>query len=166
MLSIVSESPRPLAVIDLDGVLADVRHRLHHIEGRPKRWDRFFAGIPDDPPLPEGLAIVQRLEPDHEIVYLTGRPEHTRHDTETWLDRHGLPPGRLVMRREGDRRPARVTKPALLRRLADRSPVAVVVDDDPAVCEALESAGWPVLRADWMPRPEPLGEAQERLGRT
>jgi hypothetical protein len=162
----VSDSARPLAVIDLDGVLADVRHRLHHIEGRPKRWDRFFGGIPDDPPLAEGLAVAHRLAADHDVVYLTGRPEHTRDDTEAWLVAHGLPPGRLVMRREGDRRPARVTKPGLLRRLADRSPVAVVVDDDPAVCAALAAAGWPVLRADWMPRAEPLTEAQERLGRT
>jgi hypothetical protein len=26
---------RPLAVVDIDGVLADVRHRLHHVKNRP-----------------------------------------------------------------------------------------------------------------------------------
>ena len=35
--------PRPLAVFDLDGTLADVRHRLHHIEGRRRDWDAFFS---------------------------------------------------------------------------------------------------------------------------
>ncbi len=147
-------------------MLADVRHRLHHIAGRPKRWDRFFAAIPDDPLLPEGAAVAQRLAVDHEIVYLTGRPEHTRGDTQAWLTRHALPDGRLAMRREGDRRPARVTKLALLRRLARGRQVTVVVDDDPAVCEALDDDGWRVLRADWMPREQPLTDAQERLGRT
>ena len=158
---------RPIAVIDLDGVLADVRHRLHHLDGGRKDWDAFFAGIPEDPVLPEGRAVAERLAADHDVVYLTGRPERTRAATEAWLDRHGLPPGELVMCRERDRRPARVTKPALLRGYAAAGRrVAVIVDDDPAVCAELEQQGWPVLRADWMGRPATLDVAQERDGRT
>jgi hypothetical protein len=159
---------RPLAVVDLDGVIADVRPRLRHIKSRRKDWDAFFAGIPADAVLPEGRAVAERLAADHELVYLTGRPERTRPDTEDWLARHNLPEGRLVMRREGDRRPARVTKPALLRRFAaDGRRVAIVVDDDPQVCDALEAAGWPVLRADWMPGDDAaLQAAQEQHGRT
>ena len=157
---------RPLAIVDLDGVVADVRHRLGHLESRPKDWDAFFAGIPDDPPLAEGLAVVAQLAPDHEIVYLTGRPERTRDATVAWLERHHLPQGRLVMRRDGDRRPARVTKPALLRQLSPGRRIAVVVDDDPQVCAALERDGWAVLRADWMSSAPQLHTAQERDGRT
>ena len=158
---------RPVAVIDLDGVLADVRHRLRHIQDGRKDWDAFFAGIPDDEVLPEGRAVADRLAGDHDIVYLTGRPERTRAATEEWLIRHRLPRGELIMRRDGDRRPARVTKPALLRRYAAAGRrVAAVVDDDPAVCDALEKQGWPVLRADWMGRPASLDRAQERDGRT
>jgi hypothetical protein len=162
----VSEQ-RAYAVIDLDGVLADVRHRLRYLESVPKNWDGFFAAMSDDPVLPEGRAVVDRLAGDHDLVYLTGRPESTRPDTEAWLARHDFPSGRLVMRRPRDRRPARITKPALLRELAiDGRRVDVVVDDDPQVCDALERAGWPVLRADWMTRPETLAEAQENIGRT
>ena len=158
---------KPYAVIDLDGVLADVRHRLHFLESSPKDWDGFFAGIPDDAVLPEGRAVVERLASDHELVYLTGRPEWTRSDTEEWLERHGLPSARLVMRRPRDRRPARVTKPQLLRELVgDGRQVAVVVDDDPQVCDALKRGGWPVLWADWMSRPDTLADAQEDVGRT
>ena len=158
---------RPYAVIDLDGVLADVRHRLRFLESAPKDWDGFFAGIPDDPVLPEGRAVVEQLARDYDLVYLTGRPESTRPETEAWLERHRLPRARLIMRRARDRRPARVTKPALLRELsADGRQVAVVVDDDPPVCDALERGGWPVLRADWMSRPDALDEAQEQAGRT
>jgi hypothetical protein len=158
---------RPIAVIDLDGVLADVRHRLSHVDKAPKDWDGFFAGIPADEVLPEGRAVAERLAGDHDIVYLTGRPERTRPQTEEWLARHRLPRGELIMRRDGDRRPARQAKPALLRRYADAGRrVAVVVDDDPAVCDTLERQGWPVLRADWMGRPASLDIAQERDGRT
>jgi hypothetical protein len=156
-----------VAVIDLDGVLADVRHRLHHVNGRRRHWDAFFAGIPDDDVLPEGRAVVERLAGDHEIVYVTGRPERTRADTDAWLTRHGLPPGRVIMRPDGDRRPARHLKPRLLRSLVrDGRRIAVVVDDDAEVCAALEGEGWPVLRADWMPAADELHAAQERDGRT
>ena len=157
---------RPLAVIDLDGVVADVRARLRHIYGQRKDWDAFFAAIPDDPPLAEGLAVATRLAQDHEIVYLTGRPERTRSDTEAWLKQHRLPRGRLIMRRDGDRRPARQVKPRLIASLARGRRVDVVVDDDPAVCQALRDAGYQVLVADWMGRPEELDEAQESSGRT
>jgi phosphoglycolate phosphatase-like HAD superfamily hydrolase len=160
-------SDRPIGILDLDGVLADVRHRLHHIEGSHKAWDAFFAGIPDDPPLAEGFAILEPLRADdHEIVLVTGRPERTRADTERWLEHHGLPDARVIMRREGDRRPARQVKRSLVRRLATDRTIAVVVDDDPAVCDALQADGWPVYRADWMDRAAPLHRAQERDGRT
>ena len=157
--------PRPIAVLDIDGVLADVRHRLHFLERSPKNWDGFFAGITADPPLGVGLALAQELAREHEIVYLTGRPERTRADTESWLGQHALPPGRLLMRGDGDRRPARMAKAALLRRLGGDRTVAVVVDDDPAVCDTLRAAGWPVLQADWVTRPPTLNREQER-GRT
>jgi hypothetical protein len=159
-------SLRPLAVVDLDGVVADLRARLAFISDGRKDWDGFFAGIPDDPPLPEGLAVAHRLAEDHDVIYLTGRPERTRADTEAWLQAHGLPRGRLIMRRDGDRRPARQVKPRLLERLARGRIVAVVVDDDLAVCDALRAAGWPVMVADWMGRPAPLADAQESDGRT
>jgi hypothetical protein len=157
---------RPYAAVDLDGVLADVEHRLHHLQRRPKNWDAFFAGIADDPAHPEGLAVARELAGAHELVYLSGRPERTRHDTEEWLRRHDAPPGRVLLRRDGDRRPARVTKIGILRRLAAERPVAVLVDDDPAVCQAARDAGFTVLEATWSrPRPE-LFDAQERPGET
>lgn len=156
----------PYAVVDLDGVLADVSARLHHIRGRRKNWDAFFAGIPDDPPHPEGVAVARRLAADHEVVYLSGRPERTRADTEAWLTRNGAPQGRVVLRHDGDRRPARIVKLAVLRRLAGERPVAVLVDDDPAVCRAARDAGFGVFEAKWSRTQPTLFDAQERLGET
>ena len=160
---------RPLAVFDIDGVLADVRHRLHHVESRPKNWDAFFDAAGDDPPLPEGVALCLASAHDCEVVYVTGRPERCRQATLDWFGRHGLPTGRLSMRRQHDRRPARVAKPQLLQSLAGDRVVAVVVDDDAAVCAGYESLGWPVLRATWMSpaaTAHTLWQAQERDGRT
>ena len=157
---------RPLAVFDLDGTLADVRHRLHHLERRPKDWDAFFDAARHDPPLETGLALVRESAHDCEVVYVTGRPERCRADTLAWLREHGLPEGELAMRRRGDRRPARVAKVQLLRRLARGRVVAVVVDDDEQVCDAYEAEGWTVLRARWQATAPVLQQAQEQEGRT
>jgi len=152
--------------VDLDGVLADMRHRLHLVERRVKDWDAFFAAAPEDALLEEGAALVRQLVSTHEVVYLTGRPETCRPDTVAWLRRYRLPEGRLLMRRRRDFRPARVTKVELLRRLAENRPVALLVDDDPQVCAAARRAGFTVVEAEWMSRPASLEAAQERDGRT
>ena len=157
---------RPLAVFDIDGVLADVSHRVRHLEKRVPDWQRFFQAAPQDPVHPEGVALAQEAALECEVVYVTGRPEWCRRDTQEWLDHHGLPPGTLAMRRAGDRRPARKAKPELLRRLAGDRVVAVVVDDDLEVCDAYEAAGWTVLRASWATRSTRLEQAQEDEGRT
>jgi hypothetical protein len=142
---------RPYAVLDIDGVLADASHRLHYLAPGRKNWDAFFAAAPKDPPLPEGVEVARTLARDHEIAYVTGRPARYRGDTLTWLDEHGLPPGLLIMRAAGDRRPAELTKLGAIRRLAGARPVAVVVDDDPDVCAAVRQAGFTVFEATWAP---------------
>jgi hypothetical protein len=157
---------RPVAVIDVDGVVADVRHRVRFLDSRPRDWDAFFGAAADDPPLEVGLARVAQLSADHDIVWLTGRPEWLRATTLAWFTKHGLPTGRLIMRRGNDRRPARVVKRAELRRLAAGRTVTIVLDDDPAVVAALADDGWPIERADWVDYAPALGTAQEESGRT
>lgn len=165
-MSSFSSSERPVAVFDIDGVLADVTHRLHHLQSRPKDWDAFFSAACADPPLPEGISRCRELALTCEVVYLTGRPERCRRDTRHWLTRQGLPEGRLGMRADGDRRPARLAKPDQLRRILGGRAVQVIVDDDDQVCAAYARAGWPVLLATWAPPPAELRDAQEGQGRT
>ena len=157
---------RPLAVFDIDGVLADVSHRVHFLERPLQDWRSFFAEAVHDPPLPEGLALVREAALDCEVVYLTGRPERCRADTLDWLAAQGLPAGDLYMRPDRDHRPARRLKPRVLREVAEGRVVAVVVDDDLEVCDAYEASGWNVLRAQWASRSEALEKAQEDEGRT
>ncbi len=155
-----------VAVIDIDGVVADVRHRLRHVTERPKNWGAFFAGAGDDPLLAEGAQTVRRLSEVYQIVYLSGRPEGLRAVTERWFRQHELPPGELVLRPPGDYRPARFFKVERLQQLAETRTVVVLVDDDPRVLDAAREAGFDVLPATWMGEHSALREAQERDGRT
>lgn len=162
----MSGSARPLAVVDIDGVVADVRHRLRFVQRKPKDWDAFFAAASEDPPLADGISRVTALAGEHDIVFLTGRPERCRRQTEAWLTAAGIGGWPVVMRRNDDRRPARQTKLHEVRALAANAQVAIVLDDDPDVCASLTGAGYVVERADWMTRPDALHAAQEKEGRT
>jgi hypothetical protein len=166
------DGSRPtIVVFDVDGVLADVRHRLHYVDQKPKDWDSFFAAMDGDGPLEAGITMARlHAAEGHRIVYLTGRNEDYRVLTQDWLARHGLPEGRLVMRRTDDRRPARLFKPAAVRRIATDGDVVAVVDDDDAVVTVLARDGWPVVHATWMSTDDhtqqSLFDAQEVDGRT
>jgi hypothetical protein len=167
-----------LAVFDVDGVVADVRHRLRHLARQPKDWAGFFAAAERDPPLPVGVDLARAWAAGHDLVWLTGRPEHLRRVTTRWLTRHDLPADRLLMRPVGDRRAASLFKAerlARLRRVGWPDPggsagpleIAVVVDDDVEVVALLKARGWPVYHADWMPvGGRVLDRAQEQDGRT
>lgn len=158
--------PRPVAVFDIDGVVADVRHRLHLLRRQPPDWDGFFRAAADDPPLPEGIALVRTLAADHDLVWLTGRPERSRALTLRWFAAQGLAADDLRMRPDADRSPARIFKTQELVRMSRVRPVDIVVDDDPEVVARLRGRGFPVTLADWLPYEPAMGRAQNREGRT
>ncbi|QFR01794.1 hypothetical protein F9278_42695 [Streptomyces phaeolivaceus] len=162
----MTDNDRPLAVFDLDNTLADTAHRQRFLERKPRDWAAFFAAAPQDPPLAEGVALARESAEECEVMYLTGRPERCRRDTVDWLAAHGLPEGRLRMRRDNDRRPARRTKLEILRELSRTREIRVLVDDDLLVCEDAERAGFTVVRARWATASAALEVAQEREGRT
>lgn len=157
------------AVIDIDGVVADLTHRLHYLDSRPRRrpdWDGFFAAAGADSLLEEGAEAVHALAADVPIIWLTGRPEHCRDLTASWLAEHGLPAGELQMRPDHDRRPARVFKLGSVRKIAQRYRIVAILDDDPAVVSALKADGWPALLVEVQARTEEIDAAQEADGRT
>ncbi|WP_132421709.1 LNS2 domain-containing protein [Pseudonocardia endophytica] len=160
----MGETERPIAVFDIDGVLADVSHRLHHLDLH--RWERFFRAADEDPLLEEGAERLRQAQLDHDVVFLTGRPERNRRLTQDWLARHDLPTGPLYMRSDDDHRPARYVKREVLRGLARSREIALVLDDDPAVYRMLLDDGWPIELATWLPHSSTLQDAQENQGRT
>lgn len=139
-----SAAAPPLAVFDLDGTLADTRHRAHHLAGAGD-WTAFFDAAPRDPLLAEGAAAVRAaVRAGCRVVYLSGRPERLRQSTLTWLAQHELPPGHLILRPDASRVPATAYKLTALRRMALREPLALLVDDDRAgpSSRPRTAAGW------------------------
>lgn len=154
-----------IAVFDIDGVVADVRHRLHLLERRPKDWPGFFAAAGADPGLAEGIERVLTAAAEYEVVWLTGRPDSLRAVTRRWLADRDLPETELIMRGHRDFRPAPVLKVAELNKLRGRQ-VELFVDDDAKVIAAAADAGFPTVLADWMESSPVLSQAQDQAGRT
>lgn len=145
-----------LAVFDLDGVLADVEHRRHHVTGSRRDWAAFFAAAADDALLTQGAALVRHeQEAGRLVVYLSGRPERLRAVTLNWLHDNGLPPADLVLRPDADHCPAVTYKLDRLREMASAFTIALLVDDDTQVVEAVRRHDPPLVAtmvlADWQP---------------
>ena len=141
-MSTPAEAGRLIAVFDIDGVLADASHREHHLAGRSKDWDAFFAAVSDDPVLPLGRDRLRAAAQEYEVVLVSGRPERCRADTQAWLEREGMRGHRLLLRPDADRRPASVLKVELVRALGAPGDVALIVDDDEQVLAALRALGY------------------------
>jgi uncharacterized HAD superfamily protein len=120
-------------VVDIDGTLADISHRRRHIEGRRKKWGKFFKEMDRDLPIPEVAAKVRALSQNHTIILVTGRPDDYREVTEQWLKQHKIPYQQLYMRKAGDFRPDDIVKQEILDRHLNKGEIKLVIEDRPRV---------------------------------
>jgi hypothetical protein len=154
-----------LAYFDLDGTLADRRHRSnYYLPNGQVDWAQVYAPekIVKDPLLDEGYAHHQRIAAEGaEIYYLTARKEQNRPATAEWLDAHGFSVERLIMKPDNETRQGSLWKLAWFETLIAEDGHAgrtiVVIDNSTQLLidlnrRALED-GWPVetILADWMP---------------
>lgn len=74
-------------VFDLDGTLADVSHRLHHIQGGKRDWDAFHRDCPKDKPIWQTVETFKALGAHTKVnlAIWTGRDESVRDETAQWL---------------------------------------------------------------------------------
>ena len=106
-----------IIVFDIDGTVADVAHRLHWIETKPKNWPAFYGGIPHDPEIEPLANLARELAKEHTLVYCTGRDEKYRASTKAWLAEHGMTHQGLYMRPDHDHRIDSEVKHDLVQRI-------------------------------------------------
>lgn len=161
-------------VFDIDGTLADVGHRRHHVTGGNKEWGRFFAEMVNDPPLRD-VCLLAELLGDHPLVnqgaiklfIFSGRPETHRAETEEWLSVHARSllekAEGVLMRGADDKRADTIVKKEMLEHVRSMGyDVRLVVDDRPSVVEMWKAEGVTCLQHvngldewDAKPRVEP-----------
>lgn len=126
----------PIFIFDLDGTLADIRHRLHYIQSAPKQWNEFHAACIYDTPNMPVIRVLDGLQWHHEILIFSGRSDSVRFETICWLEVHTLLPAARIraglrMRLAGDHTPDHELKRRWLHEMhaERRSRIAGVFDD-------------------------------------
>jgi hypothetical protein len=102
--------PKEAVVFDIDGVLSDAATRQHYLEAGRRDWDAFFEACGDDPLIEEVACLLSLLDPNLQIVLLTGRPLKVQPQTVKWLQHYELRWDLLIMRDFGDYTKALVFK--------------------------------------------------------
>lgn len=138
-----------LAVIDLDGVVADSSARF----ARARRPDGSIDwNVAFDPALVSLDTLIEDIWPAldrliskgyEEIVFLTSRPESMRTGTQQWLDGHALNGYELIMKPASAQFTKTVNwKADEVARLASIADVRslLFIDDEPKIREAVQAA--------------------------
>ena len=131
---------KPKAIIvDIDGTLANIQHRVHFIEGPGKKdWDGFNSVLHLDEPKKEIMEIVRAMKFYDEnlaILLVTGRFNTHRLETVEWLLKHQVDWQGLYMRCDGDYRSDAIIKRIIYRDIIEPhyNVVAVFEDRDKVV---------------------------------
>ena len=78
--------------VDVDGTVADLKHRRKYVASKPKNYPAFERGIPFDTPITWVIDAVKRLKAaGWTVVICTGRRETQGEATKKWLTENGVP---------------------------------------------------------------------------
>jgi len=91
-------------IVDIDGTLADISHRIHLLVGRDsKDWCNFESGCVDDGVYEWAANLVRMYKgAGYKILLVSGRTESVRGETERWLKLHNIPYDELHLRPVGN----------------------------------------------------------------
>lgn len=133
---------------DIDGTIADCRHRQHHVRDGKRDWKSFFADMDKDTVKGDVRKILIDLYNQmYTIIFVSARPEEYRETTLKWLEENNLSFAfTLLMRANGDTREDSIVKKEILDRyFPDKSKIHKVLDDRPQVIRMWRENGLDVL---------------------
>lgn len=138
-----------LYIFDIDGVVADITHRLDYM--KEKNYEKFYSDeeLAKDGEIRAGIDLVRKLfKPgDSLVLFMTGRPVSTDVATWKWLAEHDAIFSHDIFYREnGDYRPSSVVKTELVQEALDYVRESLhkelgniyFIDDDPKNVQAVE----------------------------
>ena len=130
-----------IVIFDIDGTLADVSERIHHVRKKPKNWNAFFAGMAQDKAIHSMVQLCNILYASGlQIILCSGRSEEHRDETVSWLAQQGVNYHGLLLRPDNDHRSDTVVKREMLAQI-DKSRILFVVEDRSRVVEMWRSEG-------------------------
>lgn len=138
-------------LFDIDGTLADIRHRRGHLEKDKPDWKSFNAEMGGDTPNAPVVSLYNALWKTgaYELILVTGRNERSRALTEQWLTWNDIAFVEMIMRPDNDFRSDHIIKEEILSRLlAAGKVIEFVVDDRQQVVDMWRRNGITCLQCD------------------
>jgi uncharacterized HAD superfamily protein len=135
-------------VVDIDGTLANVEHRVHHVKKSPKDWHAFHQNLIHDTPNEWCRDLINAYHSQGvHIILLTGRGEEYLSETKTWLERHDITYGALFMRGIDDRREdSEIKKEIFLKHVSTDYDVSFILEDRASVVRMWRELGLTCLQ--------------------
>jgi FMN phosphatase YigB (HAD superfamily) len=124
-------------LVDLDGTLCDVEHRVHHVQGSVKNWKSFNELMVDDELNHWCFELMEAMSSrGYKIIFVTGRGEPWRVPTENWLKKHKVKYEHLYMRGVLDHREdSDVKEEIYFNKIEQNYQVLFVIDDRKSVVD-------------------------------
>ncbi len=138
-------------IFDIDGTLADCTHRLHHVQGKKRDYDSFYADMSKDAPIKATIDLTHALgSPETDILIVSGRPSNYMYETIKWLNSNGVLYNRTFFRQAGDFRADHIVKKEILDHiLKEGYNILAVFDDRPSVVKMWRENGLTCLQNEW-----------------
>ena len=134
-------------IFDLDGTIADSRHRAHLLRGAIKDWDEYHMQCSGDAPITHIIAIANAMALYHDVMIMTGRSERAKRKTIKWLSDHGVIYKELLMRPADCEDDPVTLKSRWINELKPTPDNTVCAfDDDPIVVDLWHEIGIPCLQ--------------------
>lgn len=138
-------------IVDIDGTVALHVKRDGTLRRGHHEYDRVLEDEPNYPIISLVQAVIRpRLSgPPCDLVFVSGRPERCREDTQEWLRQYvtHVSPNHLFMRADGDRRADDVVKRELFETQVQHQfgNPWLILDDRPRVIRMWAEYGFTVL---------------------
>jgi len=138
-------------IVDLDGTLTDVEHRVHYVKLDQKNWKEFNDRMIHDPIQVWCYELILAMKArGYKIIFVTGRGEDYRPHTVEWLSKHQVPYDLLFMRKANDFREDNDVKEEIyIQNIKSHFQILFVVDDRKSVVERWRKLELICLQCDW-----------------
>lgn len=133
---------RKALLSDIDGTISDRSHRLHHLEGK-KDWKSFFSEMHNDPPIMKTISRIENLLSNYDtLIFVTGRPEKYRFETEKWIQNNtDFKNYELLMRANNNFEKDVIIKKEMLNKIRENFDVDTIFEDQIELHEMWQSEG-------------------------
>jgi hypothetical protein len=132
---------KPIIIVDIDGTLANIDHRLHYMDQEEKDRKSFFSAMDQDSVYESVRLLVNTLSEHYIIILMSGRPDNYATKTEQRLLDNGINHHYCLMRSSFDSRSDVEVKRDLYDFCIGNQTVLMAFDDRQSIIELWRSKG-------------------------